>query len=367
MVTDTASAASAKIRIGGRVQTLFSAKVGDADDHEAGFTIPRGRLVISGKIAGNALSFKLQPAIDRGVTVLKDYYLDLHPAVDGPTIRVGQWKRPFSRAYITSTARLDFVDRSITNGAFGNGRDIGIGIHNDFEKNSAIEYVVAVLNGDNADRPPQIGEVQKGPVTDAGMVNKGMVSTTPSGLSPSIVARLAFGGGPWCRGAAYSEGASKSRCDTQTNSSDSLRYHIGAAARVDVDAGPGRSHPFWGTIDFNLMSDNLAITGAIFLRGDATTPKSGIRRTTGSVHSTGGHLQASLALAQQSTIPALRFSAVDDQTEETTKTELIAGISHHTNIAGLKLQADVARLTTEFAHSQRQSEVVFRAQVQLAY
>ena len=72
------------------------------------------------------LSYKLQTDFGRGVVLRKDFHVDVKLG-DGVWLRVGQWKRPFSRQHIHSSGRHELSDRAITDNVFGAGRDIGLG------------------------------------------------------------------------------------------------------------------------------------------------------------------------------------------------------------------------------------------------
>jgi phosphate-selective porin OprO/OprP len=114
----------------------------------SGFSIHRMRFALAGEILKN-VKFKVQ--VDAVKTpILTDAYLDFgfHSAA---SVRVGQFKIPFSLEIQTSSADLDTIDRSqvVTKAAPGfdigsSGRDIGAEI---MGKVAFLEYAVAVLNG----------------------------------------------------------------------------------------------------------------------------------------------------------------------------------------------------------------------------
>ena len=58
---------------------------------------------------------------------LLSYYLEFDYLRD-LTVRVGQYKIPFSRQRVISSGNQQMVDRSIANGEFNLDRDIGIDI-----------------------------------------------------------------------------------------------------------------------------------------------------------------------------------------------------------------------------------------------
>lgn len=106
----------------------------------------RMRLVLEGNLHGKNLLYKFQSDFGKGVPSVKDAHVDVRLSGDA-WLRFGQWKRPFSRQQINSSGRLEMTDRSITDKAFGAGRDVGIAIRNDYEKSPEIEWTLGVFNG----------------------------------------------------------------------------------------------------------------------------------------------------------------------------------------------------------------------------
>ena len=126
-----------KVSIGNRVQSRFTYEgvdgINAGGTDESQFSIPRARLTFKGHAFNPDLKFKFQTDYGKGFLTLKDFFVNykLSSAVQ---LRVGQWKRPFSRQQINSSGKLALVDRSITDKQFGAGRDIGIALHNNYEK-----------------------------------------------------------------------------------------------------------------------------------------------------------------------------------------------------------------------------------------
>src|SRR5262249_21347423 len=115
---------------------------------------------------------------------LKDYYIDGEIS-KGAWLRFGQWKRPFSRQQITSSGKLEITDRSITDKAFLGSRDIGVAVHNMYEKSPDFELIVGVFNGSGD------GAKCSGGVADptTGAVSGGAFTNIPSKFKPVWVAR----------------------------------------------------------------------------------------------------------------------------------------------------------------------------------
>lgn len=66
-------------------------------------------------------------------------------------ITIGQFKVPLGRQEMTSSGRLQFADRSILNGEYTRGRDVGIQLSGRVA-NDKVEYFAGVFNGNSASR-----------------------------------------------------------------------------------------------------------------------------------------------------------------------------------------------------------------------
>lgn len=101
-------------------------------------TLRRARLAFTGHFFGEDNRFKLELALsprDQGIgavfdnegpehTPLLDYYLEFRQLRE-LTLRIGQYKVPFSRQRVISSGNLQMVDRSIVNSGFNLDRDVG--------------------------------------------------------------------------------------------------------------------------------------------------------------------------------------------------------------------------------------------------
>lgn len=178
----------------GRVHPYYSLdrRSGPVDYRQA-FEVRRARLVFDGDVHGDHLGYKLQIDFGRGVVTLKDFHFDLALA-DQVWLRVGQWKRPFSRQHITSSGRQELTDRAITDKAFGAGRDIGLALRNDYEKSPGLEWTVGVFNG-TGDAARLTGTVEVDPVTGEGTITGGGLSNVPTTFRPAVIGRVGLNGG----------------------------------------------------------------------------------------------------------------------------------------------------------------------------
>lgn len=111
--------------------------------------------------------------------VLKDAYLDFLVSPKGFfTVRMGHWKKPFSREELRSSGAILVVDRGRMDSAFGPSgliyleRDMGVAVLGDFYENRVpFEYQFGIFNGNGANiaadadnRKSYVGRVEFFPV-----------------------------------------------------------------------------------------------------------------------------------------------------------------------------------------------------------
>ncbi|MFN0246097.1 MAG: porin [Kofleriaceae bacterium] len=179
------------LKITGRFQPFFNySYVEGSNDSRPAFEVRRTRVVLDGNLHGKSLLYKLQTDFGRGNVSVRDAHVDVRLASD-TWLRVGQWKRPFSRQQINSSGRLELTERSITDRAFGAGRDIGIAVRNDYEKSPAIEWTIGVFNG-RGEAPALSGSVTVDPVTGMGTLGTTSSTNVPSEFRPAIVGRVGY-------------------------------------------------------------------------------------------------------------------------------------------------------------------------------
>ncbi|OGQ05677.1 MAG: hypothetical protein A3F82_04905 [Deltaproteobacteria bacterium RIFCSPLOWO2_12_FULL_44_12] len=115
----------------------------------------RGRV----KFEGNAITKDLEYEVDMDFGTpdaggeefdLKDFYLDYH-ALEPLHIRAGQYKVPFGIQELTSSKKLQFVERSLASEEFVPGRDIGLEFWGT-PWEGRFEYYAGLFNGDGRNR-----------------------------------------------------------------------------------------------------------------------------------------------------------------------------------------------------------------------
>ena len=152
------------LMISGYVQ--FRGVFGEGVEDE--FRIPRGRVTFSGKVAPT-VSYKLMADLaDLNGTPLRDGFVEV--ALPSGQLRLGQFKTPMTAEYLTSSSRLDVINRTQVVNNLAPKRDLGIQYRGTFPQG---EFQVAVINGEGVntreenDQKDVLGRVVFNPVPGA--------------------------------------------------------------------------------------------------------------------------------------------------------------------------------------------------------
>ena len=317
----------------GRLQTYFlgTSIVTDHQRAESGlFELHRARLGVEGELGPRVL-YKVQVELGKGNTHLKDFRFDVVLGRD-VRLRMGQWKRPFSRQFLNSSFRFELVERAITDKAFGNSRDIGVAVGNDYEASPALEWTIGVYDGLDDEKPTVRGST---------------LSNLPLAFRPVLAARVGAN-----RGAikGYSEG---------DLDGGPLRYGAGAAVVLegDVDRDGQAAHRF--TIDAVAKLGGWSVSGAAFLATTGSGFADAWEATLAGGHVQLGHVidhRVGLA-ARYATVLALGTS------DALTQREAAVGLSYYLRGAATKLQVDLATRTVGEAAAVDHLRLQLQAQV----
>lgn len=224
---DTSGAYS--LHIQACVQVRLTLRAFDGDKGEAlqqtelAVYIRRGRLTLEGTVFSKELTYKMQLALDRGFAKLKDFFLDYSIWKDQLAFRAGQFKRPFSRQFLTSGKRQEFVGRSILHDFFWIDRDLGVMFHNDNGGKGWFGWSLGVFNGTEDDLR-HLCDVENDPTSSQARVTECEVTHRPPFVKPALVGRIQFHT-PGFKG--RSEGDLKG---------GPLRLAIGAGVYIEWDA-----------------------------------------------------------------------------------------------------------------------------------
>jgi phosphate-selective porin len=149
---------SPKIKIGGYVHTAFimNDREGAVDNE---FRVRKARVYLDwsqGTLLDGSIEAELSKEVEpddgpKTLRPLRDAYVRIKP-FDLLMLRVGQFKRPFSRIELTGSRTLKLVHRGISSdwisGALGYGaRDVGAQVEGRYGKYWGLEYALGVFNG----------------------------------------------------------------------------------------------------------------------------------------------------------------------------------------------------------------------------
>ena len=330
------------LNVQGRVQVRFThLEVKDAKNKDA-FELARAQLYLKGNAFAEGLSYKVQIDFGRGNTALKDFYFDYCVADEMLCIRPGQFKRPYSRQQIVSDANFELVDRSITDRAFGGSRDIGLMLHDNYEKSPTFEYALGLFNG-TGDRSNFTGTAdEEGDVT-------GSSTNVPSMWHPALGLRL-----------GYNHGGIKGYSEADLEGGG-LRFGVAGSVESHFDADNTDDSLVKMEADAVVKIEGFSVSGAVYRTSQQDGEGFG-DRTTGDG---GAHAQLGYVIAKMFQ-PVLRYGIVDPRHEDSNniEEEYAAGFNVFFDKHDLKWQTDLTGLNH---NSSDTTDWQFRTQAQLTF
>ncbi len=240
-----------KLKIVGRVQPRYVFESdGDFEDVGSHFELSRARLKLSGHAHDPKLRYTLQVDMGKGAVTLKDYYVDYFVS-DSVYFRAGQFKRQASRQQLTSTSSIHLIERSITDKAFGFGRDTGVMVGRKLGPDGGLEWALGLYNG-SGDTGRFSGDVVVDTTTGEGEVSSGTFSNVPDMFGPQFVARIGFANSD----DVYKENDLKG---------EALRWGVGAGTMMLFDADGSNDGSLVGNVDYIVKAKGFSHTGAFYL------------------------------------------------------------------------------------------------------
>lgn len=306
------------LSIGSRLQFLFTNSTynagGPADT--SSFRIRRAKIYFNGHALLPDLIYKIQ--VDLAASpILNDAYIDWKH-FNRAQVWVGQYKVPFNRQQIASTASLQLVDRAITDSTFSPGRDIGITLHNSASE-EFVEYEVGVYNGN-------------GPNT-----------TSNDGTGFLYVGRIVL----------YPLGPFSYYTEPDFEMTPSLKFGVGFAynlnsnAQLTTTTTTETANVKTGTIDTVVKFHGVSLIVGLFQRN--TNPNHAT--TTPSIVSTGEGIntQASVFVVPRRLEISGRYAWInpDKQVAHDNQMEVGAGLNVYFVDNRLKFQTDFRRIRTQ--------------------
>ena len=291
--------------------------LGHSDDPLSQFDVPRLRLTLSGGVYRPWLRYSFQFEMSRtsgeGGSRIKDALIEIRPTGTPYRIAIGQFKAPFGLQQLTSSGRLQFVDRAITDAKFNPGRDMGV-----MAGGTAMERTVGY---------------------EAGVFNGAGESVRQNNGSHLLVGRVFFD--PW---------GPYTLAEGSADAPENPMLHFGAAIR---GGKPIRARGSGGvverpdnqtayTVEFAYKARRLFATAEHFWMTDEQENPSEGR----DIDSRGFHVQASYMLAPRTVEVGVLYSRIDGDTDvdDAALTEIRGVASYYWQAHNLKLQADFGQL-----------------------
>jgi phosphate-selective porin OprO/OprP len=339
-----------RLAIQGRVQSRYQYQsVEDGPDTSA-FSVERAHLKLDGHAFTKDLTFLFQTDFGKGNVRLKDYYGDYRFIKNVLHLRAGQWKKPFSRQQIASSGSQELVDRAITDRAFGTGRDIGLALHNDYEKSPSFEYALGLFNG-TGDRGTASAETEISIDPDTGDItaetSAGTPSNVPSMFNPALVARV-----------GYNHNGIKGYSEVDLEGGD-FRFAVGASGQIHFDADRDDESFVRAELDAMVKVQGLSLSGAGYVSSEQAGAGFGDR----ALEAIGFHLQGSYLFAE-TFAPALRVAVLAPDGNKDDELELALGVGYFPFGHNVKWQTEIAALRFQDTHT---TDARLRTQLQLAF
>jgi len=283
--------------------------------------VHRARVGLLGSVLGRDLRYTLVAEFSGESPRLMFLNLDYTFVPDRLALRVGQFKRPFSRPFLTLASELAMIDRPSPVGpaVFGDNADIGVMLHNG--TTGRLEYAAGLFNG-------------AGP------------NVVPGRVHPLLAARVAYSS----RGLMpYSES------DLEGGPP---RFGIAAAGLVDLDADGDHASFTSGLVDVMFKAHGLALSAALY----AGSRQEGPRWSDQRLSALGHYTQLGYVIARRFE-PVARYSFVLPGGEGNDQHDVAGGLNVFLRGHAFKWQTFV---TARFQHPDGKTTPDIRVQSQLS-
>jgi phosphate-selective porin OprO and OprP len=302
------------LRTGARVQVRYVHDLPGEGDAAGTFLVRRARLSVGGDVYEHfryAVQVELAGAAARVLDANVTWAA--HPLA---SVWFGQGKAPYGRQQLTPSGNLQLVDRTIVDGRFSPGRQVGVAVNG---RSGVVEYGAGVYNGDGInvanqnDRFLYVGRVVLTPL--------GAFAPQESAHDRPGTPRLALGGAVMHSTLGIAEAGV-----------DVLRYNAEAAFKLGGFSAVGEFH-----------------------RENASPPV-GTR-----AHTNGWYAQAGFLLPGRRHEIAGRYGMIHPDAPNADVTEAVVGYSHYVAGHRAKLQTDLVGLrSAATGHTERQVRVQFQ-------
>ncbi len=321
-----------KLKVRALLQPRLTFEGGDRKvlaNNKLAFAVQRAQLELGGNVFSKALSFQLKLEGGQGFFFVKDAFVNSEFIPGAVSVRAGQFKRPFNRQEVTSDWKQEFVDRSITNAFFGGGRDIGVMVHNDYEKSPTLEYAAGVFDG-SSDKPKVSGVAVVDTTTGLGTLDEVKLSNVPALLTPTLVARV-----------GYNYGDVKGYTEADIDGGE-LRFGVAGSVLEGVALGDKPAGLSRAQLDAIVKIMHVDASAAVFV----SAKQNGKGSFDQALEAIGAHAQVGMVLAEMFH-PALRYDFIAVDGDDNDLHEIVLGNSLMFFGQNAQLQTDGGVLLTQ--------------------
>jgi phosphate-selective porin OprO and OprP len=333
------------LKLNVRTQGLFKYEAREGEKDTTSFSVKRARLLAGGSVFYPWMQYNTQITLEGGSTALRDAYIEA-AYFDWAKPRIGQYKIPFDREFLTSAFNLQLIDRSIASSEFSLQRDIGVQLSGKFLQNQ-LEYGVGMFNGSGANQSN----------VDQDFMYVGRMVWTPFGPYPYSQAALDTPDTPKLAvgvAGAYLPGLEPGERKT-------LAGRLGNTAILPVE-----SDVYQLAADLAFKYLNFSFEGGYYFRNidpDDATPF-------GSENAQGFYLQGGYFVIPKKLELAARYAWVNpdnpNQVDDDEQQEYTGGLSYYIFGHDLKLQANYSYFINEAEDGDEDDQVV-QGMVTLAF
>ena len=291
-----------------------------------------------------AVTLTLHFDFSKGTFEPKDISAAFQLVPDALYVEVGQFKKPDDRASILSSSKLQLVERAITEKYFGDGRDVGVMLHNDYTKARPVEWAVGIFNG-TSEKAVVDGGVEVDLVTGVGSVTSAKFTNVPARPKPMLAAR---GGIVLGDLNAY---------DESEPGKGKRGFAVAASGQWTFDAVRSGAGRIRGILDWIARYHDLSASGGVFLGSVQAGPS----WETQAFDAFGVTAQVGYAIAAR-VEPAARYARIARAGEDNDMQEFTLGVTGYIHDDAVKITADGSALLNEAVGAQ---ELTWRGRLNL--
>jgi hypothetical protein len=208
----------------------------------AAFNLPYARLYLTGHMFTPKLSYAIYYDFVKNMPI---YMYAQYAFIPGTfQIKVGLFKRPISRPYLTSSVKRQFIDDSI--GHLGAGLDVGVEVGNGYETAKGFAWAVGVFNGSRGGAGADVNGFAG---NDNGIAG--------GDFSPVVVGRVGYN---------YNGINGYSATDFEGGP---LRFSVGLSLATEFDHDNNEVTTHTAGLDAILKIQGLSVSGGLFAQSQA--------------------------------------------------------------------------------------------------